>query len=194
MFLCKITVAFIPSEVYNNKCSKELLQINLKGLDNMIEIRGFGFETTEEKIGKGVLELIDTDLFKLVNKCINNDNIIFYDEDKDVFGTCDKETYSLYINSDSTWWYNVMNMNSVDIENITEKYLLSEDLKKEKEANVDAIMEEFLNTGDFSEDSSEFDKKYAILLKDWAPAAEAIYVAKETKRILNDVNFAKKNK
>ena len=159
----------------------------------MIEIRGFGFETTEEKIGREILELIDTDLFRLVNKCINNDNIIFYDEDKDVFGTCDRETYSLYINSDSTWWYNVMNMNSGDIENITEKYLLSEELRKEKEANVDATMEEFLDGGDLSEDS-EFDKKYARLLKDWTPAAEAIYVAKETKRILNDINFSKRNK
>ena len=56
---------------------------------------------TKEDLGVDLEKVINTHLFKLVRRCIENENIIFYDKATNRYGTCDEETYENYIKNRS---------------------------------------------------------------------------------------------
>ena len=72
-----------------------------------MKINGFTFEhLTKEDLGVNVEEVVNTNLYKLIRSCIENENILFYNKNDKSYGICDLNTFEKYIKADYIICYN----------------------------------------------------------------------------------------
>lgn len=147
-------------------------------------INNFTFaHLTKEDLGVNVEEIINTHLFKLVRRCIENENIIFYDKASNSYGTCDEETYENYIKTNNTVLCYIDKITITDKFNILDEYLLSPEMREEKrkqdEGNVFSFLDELAE-----KESSEFHQKHGMLFKEFHEPIKTIFTAKQVNKII----------
>ena len=144
-----------------------------------MKINGFTFEhLTKEDLGVNVEEVVNTNLYKLIRSCIENENILFYNKNDKSYGICDLNTFEKYIKADYIFCYNIKRISTRDIFDIFDKYILSPEMKKEKEERDKYSMFNFLE-----KEESEFDKKYRKMFNEFREVTKTIYAARVTEII-----------
>lgn len=144
-----------------------------------MKINGFTFEhLTKEDLGVNVEEVVNTNLYKLIRSCIENENTLFYNKNDKSYGICDLNTFEKYIKADYIICYNIKRISTRDIFDIFDKYILSPEMKKGKEERDKYSMFNFLE-----KEESEFDKKYRKMFNEFREVTKTIYAARVTEII-----------
>ena len=143
---------------------------------------------TKEDLGVDLEKVINTHLFKLVRRCIENENIIFYDKATNRYGTCDEETYENYIKNSNTVFYTVSKITITDKFNILDEYLLSPEMKEENRKQDDMRIFRFLDEATEKE-INEYNQKHGMLFKEFQGPIKIIFTAKQVDKIIKKIGL-----